>query len=106
MLGQATPSSSRSWISVDTAWEVSTRHPDDVATRPDATQRSRIFQVSFTDTERSDSEDRPDTRPSRPDTVLLWKESRYSGKAVGEDLPDEANFRSDSNSPEFDFEQN
>jgi hypothetical protein len=42
-LGQATPSSTRSWISVDTIWEVSTRRPNDVATRPDATQRSKIF---------------------------------------------------------------
>jgi hypothetical protein len=39
--------------------------------------------------ERSDSEDRPDARPSRPDVVLLWKELRYSGKAVAEDCWDE-----------------
>jgi hypothetical protein len=58
----------------------------------------------FTDAERSDSEDRPDTRPSRPDVVLLWEESRYSGKAVAENRPNKANFRPDSNLPESDFE--
>jgi hypothetical protein len=35
MLGQASPISTRSWISVDdTVWEVSARSPDEVATRP------------------------------------------------------------------------
>jgi hypothetical protein len=42
-LGQASPISTRSWISVDTIWELSAKRPDDVATHPDATQRSRIF---------------------------------------------------------------
>jgi hypothetical protein len=80
VLGQATPSSIRSWISVDTIWEVSTR-------RPDATYRSRIFRVSFTDAKISDSEDCPDARPSRPDVVLLWEELCYSGKVVAKDRP-------------------
>jgi len=53
-----------------------------VATRPDATLRSRIFRVSFTDAKRSDSE-------NRPDVVLLWEESHYFGKAVAKDRPDE-----------------
>jgi hypothetical protein len=35
-LGQASPISTRSWISVDTIWEGSTRRPNNVATRPDA----------------------------------------------------------------------
>jgi hypothetical protein len=98
-LGQASPISTRSWISVDTIWKVSARRPDDVATRPNATRRSRIFWVSFTDAERSDSED-------RPDVVLLWGELRYSGKAVTEDRPDEANFHPDTNLLESEFVQN
>jgi hypothetical protein len=44
-LSQATPSSTQSWISVDTVCEVSARRPDDVATRLDATQYSKIFWV-------------------------------------------------------------
>jgi hypothetical protein len=55
--GQPTSSSTRNWISVDTVWEVSARCPDEVATRLDTTQHSIIFWVSFTDVERSDSED-------------------------------------------------
>jgi hypothetical protein len=86
MRGQATPSSTWIWISE----EGSARHPNDVATRPDAIQCSRIFQVSFTDAERSDSFDRPDARSSRSDAVLFWEELRYSGKAVLEDHPDVA----------------
>jgi hypothetical protein len=73
-----------------------------MATRPDATQRYRIFRVSFTDTEKSDNEDRPNTRPSRPDVVLLWEKLRYSGKAVAKDRPDEANFR--PNAPQLESE--
>jgi hypothetical protein len=48
----------------------------------DATQRSKIFWVSFTNAERSDSE-------YRLDVVLLWEELCYSGKAVAVDRPDE-----------------
>jgi hypothetical protein len=97
-LGQATPSSTRSWISEDTIWEGSAR-------RPDATQFSRIFWVSFTDAKRSDSVDRPDARSSRPDTVLFWEELRYSGKVVTEYRPYAAKWPSGHYSPEFEFEQ-
>jgi hypothetical protein len=87
-LGQATSSSTRSWISNDTIWEGSARCLDDVATLPDATQYSRIFQVSFTDAEMSDSINRSDARSSCPNAVQFWDEYRYSGKAVAEDHPD------------------
>jgi hypothetical protein len=85
-------------------WEVSTRRPNDVATRPDATQCSRIFLVSFTDVEMSDNEDRLDARPSRLDVDLLWEESRYSGKAITEDRLNEANFCPAANLSESEFE--
>jgi hypothetical protein len=75
-----------------------------VATLPDATQHFRIFQVSFTDTKRSDSEDRQDARLSPLDVDLLWKESTYFGKAVTEDYPNEANFRPYANLSESEFE--
>jgi hypothetical protein len=93
-LGQTTPSSTRIRISKDTNWEGSTRRPDDVATRPDITQCFRIFWVSFTDAERSDSVDRPDAWSSRLDMVLSWEELRYSEKAVAEDRPNEAKWPS------------
>jgi hypothetical protein len=53
---------------------------------------------------KSDSEDRPNARPSRLDVYLLWAESNSSGKAVIEDRPDEANFRPDTNLLESKFE--
>jgi len=90
-LGQATLSLTPSWISDDTILEGSARCLDDMATRPDAIQCSRIFRVSFTDVERSDGVDRSDARPSHPDAVLFWEEYRYSGKAVAEDLPNTFN---------------
>jgi hypothetical protein len=52
----------RSRISDDTIWEGSAKRPDDVVTRSDATQCSRIFRVSFSDAEMSDSLDRPDAQ--------------------------------------------
>jgi hypothetical protein len=57
MLG-LTPSSTQSWISVNIVWKVSEWRLYDMATRPNATQRSRIFWVSFTKAEMSDNEDR------------------------------------------------
>jgi hypothetical protein len=105
MLGQATPSSTQSWISVDTSWEVSARRPNEVPTCLDATKCSKIFRVFFTDAERSDSEDRPDARPSRLDLVLFGEELRYSRKAIVEDRPDEAMLLSRHCSLEYDFEQ-
>jgi len=78
-LGQPSPISTLSWISVDIVWEVSARHPDDVATRPDTVQHFRIFQTSFSRAKKSYSEDLLDTRPSRLDVDLLWKELHYSG---------------------------
>jgi hypothetical protein len=61
-----------------------------VATRPDTTQYSRIFWVSFTDAKKSDSVDRLDVRSSRPDALLFWEELCNSEKAIVEDRPDAA----------------
>jgi hypothetical protein len=93
-LGQATPSSTRSWISDDTIWKGSAKRPDNVPTHADATQCSRIFWVSFTDSKRSDNIDRPDAWSRRSDAVLFWEELRYFRKAVAEDLPDAAKWPS------------
>jgi len=71
-----------------------------VATCPNDIQHSRIFQVSFTSTKRSYSEDLPDAWPSHPNVVLFWKELHYSRKTVAEDYPNEAIFRSDAPQPE------
>jgi hypothetical protein len=90
MPGQATPSSTWIWISEDTIWEGSARRSDDVATRPDATQCSKIFRVSFRDVERSDNVDRSDALSSLLEVVLFWKEYLYSRKAVVEDRLDAA----------------
>jgi hypothetical protein len=80
-------SSTQIWISEDTNWEGSARRPDDVATRLNATQCSRIFRVSFKDAKRSNIVDRLEARSSCSDAVLVWEELRYSGKAVAEDRP-------------------
>jgi hypothetical protein len=98
-LGQATPSSTWNWILDDTIWEGFARRPDDVATRSDATQCSRIFWVSFTDVERSDSID-------RPDEVLFWEELRYFGKVVAEDRPDTTKWLFGRCPEDFNFELN
>jgi hypothetical protein len=50
--------------------------------------------------ERSYSEDRPDTRPSRLDVDLIRIELRYFLKNIVEDRPDMANFHPDSWQPE------
>jgi hypothetical protein len=47
-----------------------------VATHSESTQRFKIFRVSFTNAERTDSEDLLDARPSRPDMVLFWEDVR------------------------------
>jgi hypothetical protein len=81
-LGQASLISTWNWISaVDTVWEVSARRPDDVATRLDDVQHSRILWVSFTSSERRYSED-------RSDVDLLWEELPYFVKAVAVDRSD------------------
>jgi hypothetical protein len=105
-LGQATLSSTRSWISDDTIWEGFAKRPDDVATHPDATQCSKIFWVSFTDEEMSDSVDRLDAQSSRPDVVLFWEEYRYFGKAVAKDRPDAAKWPSGRYLPKSKIDQN
>jgi hypothetical protein len=86
-LGQASPISTQSWISVvDTVWEVSVRCSDDVATRPDDVPHSRIFWVSFTSAKRRYNEDHPDAQPSCPN--LLWEELCYFGNTIVVDRPD------------------
>jgi hypothetical protein len=73
-LCQASPNSTRSWISeADTIWEVFARRSDDMAPRPDAVQHFRIFRASFSNGVKSYGEDRPDTRPSRPDVDLVME---------------------------------
>jgi hypothetical protein len=46
--------------------------------------------------ERIDSEDLLDAWPSRPDVVLFWEKSHYSGNMAVEDHSDKAIFCSDS----------
>jgi hypothetical protein len=75
----------------------------DVATCPDATQRARIFQVSFTNEERIDSENRSGVRPSRSNMVLFCEQSCYSGKKVAENSPNEAIFLPDAPQLESEF---
>jgi hypothetical protein len=72
MLGQASPISTRSWISaVDTVWEVSASRPEDVSTRPDTVRHFRIFRASFSNVEMSYGEDRPDTRHTEKSSLVL-----------------------------------
>lgn len=104
-LGQATPSSTSSWISNDTIWEGLARLPDDVATSLDATQCSKIFWVSFMDAELSDSIVCPNSRSSLLDAVLFWEELCYFGKAVAEDRPDAAKWLSGRYLQKSEFEQ-
>jgi hypothetical protein len=66
-----------------------------VVTCPDATKCSKIFWVSFTDAEMSNSIDHLDARSIRPDAVLFWEELRYSRKAVEVDHPDEGKLSSE-----------
>jgi hypothetical protein len=105
-LGQATPSLTWSWIPDDTIWEGSARRSEDVATRPNATQCSRIFWVSFTDTERSDNIDCPDAQSSHPEAILFWEELCYFGKAIAKDCPDTAKWPSGRYLPESEFNLN
>jgi hypothetical protein len=49
------------------------------------------------------TEDRLDARASRPDVVLFWEESRYSGKVITKDRPDKAIFRPDTPQPKSEF---
>jgi hypothetical protein len=52
---------------------------------------------------RSDSEDRPNARPSHLDMVLFWEELPYSRKAVAKDRPDDGKLPSGRSTAKVQF---
>jgi len=121
-LGQASPISTRSWISaIDTVWGVFARRPDDVATRPNDVQSlqavrttRKYVQMISSNSDKSIiqfecgkdfSEDRSDARSSRPDAHLIRIRYALFLKDIVETHPDGANFRPDGRQTESDFQQ-